>query len=53
MTTTKGKDIIDAGWKASGIFDVIKFGSEKMPSIDPFCEMDPMLGHHDRQVDGW
>ena len=45
MTTTKGKDIIDGGWKASGIFDAIKLGSEKMPSIDP------MLGDDDRQVD--
>ena len=51
MTTTKGKDIIDAGWKASGIFDTIKFGSEKMPSIDPFFEIYPMLGDRDRQVD--
>ena len=51
MTTTKGKDIIDGGWKASGIFDAIKLGSEKMPSIDPFRDIDPMLGDDDRQVD--
>ena len=51
MTTTKGKDIIDGGWKASGIFDAIKLGSEKMPSIDPFLDIDPMLGDDDRQVD--
>ena len=51
MTTTKGKDIIDGGWKASGIFDAIKLGSEKMSSIDPFRDIDPMLGDDDRQVD--
>ena len=44
MTTTKGKDIIDGGWKVSGIFDAIKLCSEKMPSIDPFRDIDPMLG---------
>ena len=51
MTTTKGKDIIDGGWKAPGIFDAIKLGSEKMPSIDPFRDIDPMLGDDDRQAD--
>ena len=51
MTITKGKDIIGGGWKASRIFDAIKLGSEKMPSIDPFRDIDPMLGDDDRQVD--
>ena len=51
MTTTKGKYIIDGGWKASGIFDAIPLGSEKMPSIDPFRDIDPMLGDDNRQVD--
>ena len=50
MTTKKGKDLIDGGWKASGIFDAIKLGSEKMPSIDPFHDIDPLLGDDDRQV---
>ena len=51
MTTTKGKDIIDGGWKASTIFDAIKLRSEKMASIDPFRGIDPILGDDDRQVD--
>ena len=50
MTSEKGKDLIDGGWKASGIFDATKLGSEKMPSIDPFHDIDPLLGDDDRQV---
>ena len=50
MTTEKGKDLIDGGQKASGIFDAIKLGSEKMPSIDPFHDIDPLLGDDDRKV---
>ena len=34
MTTSKGKEIIDSGWKAAGI----------LPPIDPFHNTDPTLG---------
>ena len=44
MTTSKGKEIIDSGWKAAGISDAVKLGSSKLPPIDPFHEIDPMLG---------
>ena len=50
MTTSKGKEIIDGGWKASGIFDAIKLGSQKLPYIDPFHEIDPMLGDNADQA---
>ena len=43
MTTTKGVDIIRSGWDSSGITDAIKLGTEKLPSIDPFEELDPMV----------
>ena len=43
MTTGKGRDIIISGWKASGIFDAVQFGSRKLPSLDPFHDIDPML----------
>lgn len=46
MTTSKGREIIDSGWKASGISDAIELGSEKMPSIDPFKDIDPMLSEN-------
>ena len=44
MTTSKGKEIIDSGWKAAGISDAVKLGSSKLPPIDPFHDIDPMLG---------
>ena len=43
MTTSKGKEIIDRGWKAAGISDAVKLGSSKLPPIDPFHDIDPML----------
>ena len=44
MTTSKGKEIIDSGWKAAGISDAVKLGSSKLLPIDPFHDIDPMLG---------
>ena len=43
MTTSKGSEIIGSGWNASGIKDAIKLGTEKLPSLDPFEELDPMM----------
>ena len=43
MTTSKWKEIIDNGWKVAGISDALELGSSKMPSIDPFHDIDPML----------
>ena len=43
MTTSKGSEIIGSGWNASGIKDAIKLGKEKLPSLDPFEELDPMM----------
>ena len=43
MTTSKGKEIIDSGWKAAGIFDAVKLGSSKLSPIDPFHNKDLML----------
>ena len=44
MTTSKGKEIVDRGWKAAGISDTVKLVSSKLPPIDPFHNIDPMLG---------
>ena len=44
MTTSKGKEIIDSGWKTAGISDAVKLGSSKLPLTDPFHDVDPMLG---------
>ena len=43
MTTSQGKEIIMSGWKASGIIEAIKKESAKLPSLDPFNELDPLL----------
>ena len=44
MTTSKGKEIINSRWKAAGISDTVKLGSSKVPPINPFLDIDPMLG---------
>ena len=43
MTTSQGKEIIMSGWKASGIIEAIEKESAKLPSLDPFNELDPLL----------
>ena len=43
MTTSKGKEIIDSGWKAAGIADAINLGLSQLPPIDPFNDIDPIL----------
>ena len=51
MTTSKGKEIINSGWKGAGISDALELGSSKMPSIDPFDDIDPMLSDCNEQCD--
>ena len=48
MTTDKGKEIIESGWRAAGILDALKLGLEKLPSIDPFSDIAPMLNDDDQ-----
>ena len=43
MTTAQGKEIIDNGWKAAGIADAVHLGISKLPAIDPFKDIDPIL----------
>ena len=42
MTTEKGRDVIESGWRAAGITDALIKGSKDLPSIDPFEHVDPM-----------
>ena len=44
MTTSKGKEIINSGWKAAGISDAVKLDSSKLPPTDPLHDIDVMLG---------
>ena len=50
MTSGKGVEIVKSGWRASGIEDVVSLGLEKLPSIDPFDELDPMIADNQNLV---
>ena len=43
MTNSQGKEIIMSGWKASGIIEAIKKGTVRLPNLDPFNDLDPLL----------
>jgi len=43
MTSENGKPVIKNGWKASGITNAIEMGLSKLPSIDPFSDIDPLI----------
>ena len=43
MTDIKDSQIIGSGWNGSGIKDSIKLGTKKLPSLDPFEELDAMI----------
>ena len=43
MTSVSGSTVIVNGWKASGIYDGLKMGSSKLPSIDSFQNISPLL----------
>ena len=43
MTSSKGKNITESGWRAAGITGAICLGSKNLPPIDPFHEIDPLL----------
>lgn len=51
VSTPRGKEIIGSGWKNAGIFDALELGSTKLPSIDPFQDIDPMLSNDVKQSD--
>ena len=48
VTTDKGKEIIESGWWTAGILDALKLGLEKLPSINPFSDIAPMLNDDDQ-----
>ena len=48
VSTPKGKNVIDSGWKSAGIFNALELVSSKMPSID---HLDPMLSNSVEQSD--
>ena len=42
-TISQGKEIIISGWKASRIIEAIKKESARLPSLNPFNDLDPLL----------
>ena len=44
MNSLEGKDNILGGWLASGITDAIRLGLSALPSIDPFEDIDQLIG---------
>lgn len=47
ITSAEGKTIIMNGWKEAGIFDALRLGSSKLPNIDPFHDIDPLVVEND------
>ena len=45
MTTKAGSEISINGWRASGIADAINFGTEGLPSLDPFQDIVPLVSN--------
>ena len=44
MTTAQDKEIIDNGRKADRLADAVRLDLSKLTSIDPFNDIDPILG---------
>ena len=42
MASELSKNVFLKGWEKSGITDGIKMGGCKLPSLDPFDELDPL-----------
>ena len=43
FTSPKGREICIKGWKVSGICDAINMASSKLPSLDHFADIDPLM----------
>ena len=52
MSTPKGNEVIDSGWwKSADVFDAFELVLSKIPSIDPFQDIDAMLSNDVEQSD--
>ena len=43
MSTEAGKSVVINGWKRSGIYDSVCLGSNSLPSLDPFADLNPLF----------
>ena len=44
MNSPEGKAVSASGWKKLGIFDATMMGSSKLPTLDPFDDICPLMG---------
>ena len=42
LTSEKGQEVIANGWRSAGITEAISVGSQGLPSLDPFQNIDPL-----------
>ena len=52
ITSKTGAEIILNGWKAAGIYDVLKMDATALPSLDPFQDISPLPGNDDDDTRG-
>ena len=43
MTSDKGRKVCLKGWEVSGIKTAVDYGLSKLPCLDPFSDIDPMV----------
>ena len=43
MTSDQGNSIIQNGWKSAGVEDALRMAKGKMPSLNPFFDIDQLL----------
>ena len=43
MSSPKGKVVIASGWRKSGILDAVEMGLSKLPVLDPFHDIRPLV----------
>ena len=51
ITSVEGKEVILNGWKAAGIYDAIRVGIGKLPVMDPYHDIDPLVNESNIPVD--
>ena len=44
ITSAEGKEMVINGWKSARIYDALKHEGKKLPNMDPFPNIDPLMG---------
>ena len=51
ITSAEGKEIVINGWKSTPIYDALKREGKKLPNMDPFPNIDPLMGDNPTTVE--